>query len=690
MLGRMRRVRKSIAAAACAVLIVTSVAVWLGLAGRVWRQRGADLQLAIWPVDRSADPCKDFYQYACGRWIEEHPIRAGDSSSSRLGLAATREQARLARLVRSAAAPNPKRSPLDQRIGDDFAACTDERTIEAKGLEPLRPELDRIAALVGVPQLAGLIGHLHGVGVHHLLFALSVEPDVQDSSTLTAYLNGGGLGLPDRDDYLDTSALRPRLLKDYQVHLRRMFELLGESSQQAAADAKGVLYIETGLARARLDRARRRDPQNVHHRLRPDELALLARRFDWDDYFKEVGAPAFETIDVAEPQFFEAMNELLRSVALDAWKAYLRWHLVDSFASVLPRSFDDEDFEFHGKTLRGLRSQPPRWIRCVSQVDADLGEELAQRYLTSVGAAASRAKAAELLQAIKASFAEDLRGLRWMTGPTRAKALEKLAAVSDQIGAPEEWRDSDGLEIVRGDAFGNRRRARAFELRRWLGRIGKPLSPREWFDFLPQRLNAYYDTRMNAILLPASMLQPPLFDPQAEAALNFAVLGTALGHELTHAFDDKGRKFDGRGNLLDWWTERDAREFDARAQCLVDQYGGAGAKDVELDGRFLLGENIADSGGVRLAFAALKQRLNHEVAPPAAGFAAEQRFFLGYAQMWCESRQPESRRYHASRDRHAPAQLRVNGVLSNLPEFAAAFSCPQGSPMVRDKPCRVW
>lgn len=639
-------------------------------------------------IDRSADPCTDFFQYACGNWLKSNPIPPDQASWGRFHELMERNRSVLKDMLETAAA-KPTRTLQEKKLGDYYGACMDETGIEAKGTEPLKPMLAEIASLNDKGDLPNLLGRLHRAGAM-AMFRLSSTQDYKNSAEVIAEMDQGGLGLPDRDYYLKDDARSAQLRSKYVQHVQRMFELLGNSSEAAAARAQTVLSIETTLARGAMDRVSRRNPKNTYHRMMVPEFARTLPEFDLPLYLKAVGAPAVDSLNVTAPGFFEVLNKAIAERALSDWQTYLTWHYLRTSAPFLPRAFVDSWFEFYGQALKGQKQQQPRWKRCVQFTDSDLGELLGQIYAEQTFGREGKERTVAMVKALERALEKDIRQISWMTPATKERALEKLNAITDKIGYPEKWRDYTKLRVYAGDALGNSERANAFDLERRLNKIGKPVDKLEW-HMTPPTVNAYYDPQNNTINFPAGILQPPFFDREGDEAVNFGAVGAVIGHELTHGFDDEGRKFDAQGNMTDWWTEADGQEFENRASCFVDQYGAySPVPEVKLNGKLTLGENVADNGGLRIAYMALMDSLDRRTTKKIDGFTPEQRFFLGWGQIWCVADREETARLRALTDPHSPGKYRVNGTLSNMPEFHKAFGCKAGQPMVAANACRVW
>jgi len=641
-------------------------------------------------IDSTVDACVDFYQYACGRWLAKNPIPPDRPEWARFDELEERNLTILRDILEKAAVTSPKRSPVEQKIGDYYAACMDEAAIEKKGIEPIKPELDRISALSDKESLAEEVAHLQRAGAS-VLFLFTSQQDFKNANSMIALADQGGLGLPERDYYLKDDQKSVETRQKYVEHVTKMFQLLGDSQERAADRAQAVMSIETALATGSLDVVTRRDPAKIYHKTRSEELAVsLDPSFGWLRYLKAVNAPPIENLNVAVPEFFKALDSLINTTSLDDWKSYLTWHVVHAQAPLLPRAFVSENFEFFGKFLTGAQELRPRWKRCVQFVDGDLGEALGQRYVERTFGVEGKERTLQMVHTIEKELGRDLMALDWMSPATKQKAIEKLHAISNKIGYPDKWRDYSSVKIVRGDAVGNDERATEFEFQRELDKIGKPVDHTEW-QMTPPTVNAYYDPQMNDINFPAGILQPPMFDKNAEDAVNLGAIGSIIGHELTHGFDDEGRQFDAKGNLRDWWTAQDAAAFEKRADCLVGEYSSFKAvDDVKVNGKLTLGENTADYGGLRVAYMALMEDLAAKAMPKVDGFTSEQRFFLAYAQSDCENESDGLLRLGAQTDPHSPPKFRVNGIVQNMPEFQQAFGCRLGQPMVRKPACRVW
>ena len=640
-------------------------------------------------LDKNIDPCNDFYAFACSKWIAANPIPSDRSSWGRFNELAERGEYIVRDILEKAAVDSPSRTANEQKIGDYYASCMDEAAIEKAGIKPLDPDFQSIAALASKQNLAGEIVRLHREGTD-VLFGFGSGSDFKNASQMIAELDQGGLGMPDRDYYFKDDAKSKELREKYVAHVQKMFQLLGDDPAKAAAEAKVVMDIETGLAKGALDQTSRRDPQKIYHKLSNKELASLNSRFDWNVYFEGVGAPKFDSLNVVEPDFVKQMQAVLDAHSLDDWKTYLRWHVVHDNAQILPVAFVNENFDFFNRTMAGTKELRPRWKRCVNYADDDLGEAIGQIYVQQTFGAEGKERTLMMVRALEKALGEDIQGLSWMGDDTKKQALVKLAAITNRIGYPDKWRDYSTLQIVRGDALGNSQRANQHNLQRRLNKIGKPLDKRDW-PYPPMTINASYNANQNNITFPAGILQPPFYDNQADDAMNFGGIGAVIGHELTHGFDDEGSQFDADGNLRDWWTPTDKKQFEERTACIRDQYGSfVAVDDIKLNGKLTLGENTADNGGMRVAYMAMLSTFAGKEPAPIDGLTAEQRFFLGWANVWCQSRTDAVSRMLVTIDPHSPSKARVNDTVSNMPEFREAYHCKPNAPMVNQSACRVW
>jgi endothelin-converting enzyme/putative endopeptidase len=643
--------------------------------------------LDVTSMDRSVDPCVDFFAYSCGGWIKRNPIPPDQSSWDTYSKMQDENLGRLRGILEAAAAPDPKRNAVDQKIGDYYASCTDEKAIDAKGAAPLAPSLERIAKIGSKSEIADVAAAMIDDNV---LFDFASIQDFRDANQVIANADQGGLGLPDRDYYTKDDAKSVELRKQYLAHVQKMLELLGDKPETAAAEAQTVMRLETALAKGSMTRVERRDPKALDHKMTSEELEKISPEFHWPVYFAKVGMPSLSSLNVSSPNFFKALNDELAKESLADWKIYLRWHLVHADASHLSAPLLNENFAFYGKTLRGQQELQPRWKRCTQAVDGYLGEALGQAYVAKYFSPDAKKQALKIVKQIQAAMEKDINGLPWMSTATKQQALAKLHGMANKIGYPDKWRDYSKLEIVRGDELGNVERSRKFEFDRQLAKIGKPVDRGEW-GMTPPTVNAYYDPQMNDINFPAGVLQPPAFDPNSDAAPNYGDTGGTVGHELTHGFDDEGRQFDAQGNLRDWWTEEDSKEFVKRASCISDQYSTYTiVDDIKINGKLTLGEDVADLGGLLLAYMAWKDDTKGQTLDPIDGLTPDQRFFVGYGQSWCGQVRDESKRMRATIDPHSPEKYRTNGVVSNMPQFQEAFHCKAGSPMVNQNRCQVW
>jgi endothelin-converting enzyme/putative endopeptidase len=640
-------------------------------------------------MDRNVDACTDFYHFACGGWIKNNPIPKDRGVRAPFVEIHDRNLLVLREILEKASLADPGRGGVEQRSGDYYAACMDEERIDTLGVLPLKSELDRIADVGSRQSLAVEIARLQAGG-DVLLFRLDSEQDYENPASVIANVDQQGLGLSAPDDYFKRGAGAARIRASYVEHVRRTLVLLGDAPDGAAAAAVAVMEIESALAKSWIGPLARQDPANLYHRMSRRDLIALAPSFAWEEYFEAIPAPAFESVNVRVPGLLRTLELLLKTASLEAWKSYLRFHLVDNWASYLSSSFANESFDFHEKTLGGASEPAPRWKRCVEFTRSSLGDAVGQLFVKTAFTDRGKEEILGIVRTLKEALARGITDSPWMTEATRKEALDKLRALTVNVGYPERWQDDTGLSIDRHDFVGNERRCWRFALRRNLARIGRPLDRARW-PISATSANAAYHPWMNSVTYPAGILQPPFYDEDADVIEKYGSIGTTIGHDLTHAFDGLGRQFDATGRLRDWWAARDNREFKKRSRCFVKEYSGfSTAEGVTLNGHLTLDENIADNGGWRVAYLALKDLLRREPAAPAGGFTLEQRFFLASAQVWCANVSEERARYWSQNDGHSLPQYRVNGVVSNMPEFRSAFGCKAGDPMVRVKACRIW
>jgi len=643
-------------------------------------------------IDKSIDPCADFFQYACGNWIKNSEIPADRPSWQSFSELQESNLAIERGILEKAAAGGTARNAVDQKIGDLYGSCMDEKAVDAKGIAPIKPELERIAAVKDKGALIEEIGHLHLVGGTSL-FSFYSSSDLHNADQVIAYINQGGLSLPDRDYYVKDDPDKVEMRKHLTEFATQVFTLAGETPQQAAASAETVLMVETLLAADSMDRTRARDPKNRDHKMTRDDAVALAPDFYLNRYFAAVGAPGFTSLNVTNPDFFKQVNGVLAALPLDSLKTYVSWHVLRAAAPWLSQPFVEADFKMR-QALTGQKQIQDRWKRCVSLVDGSLGEALGLRYVETTFGAEGKQRMLKMVDLLETSLDNDIQSLSWMTDETKKQAKVKLQAIRNKIGYPEVYRDYSSVTIKSDDLLGNVRRTTEFESKRQIAKIDKPLDRREW-GMTPPTVNAYYSGSLNEIVFPAGILQPPFFDKTMDDAINFGGIGLVIGHELTHGFDDQGRKFDPTGNLRDWWTEQDGKEFEKRVSCVADEYSNFVAVDnMKLNGRLTLGENTADNGGARIALAALERLIAEDKTGKEGqsidGFTPEQRFFLGFGRVWCEKQRPEFLRMQVSTNSHSPGKYRVDGVVQNMPEFQKAWGCKAGQPMVAENACHVW
>ena len=644
-------------------------------------------------IDKAVDPCDNFYRFSCNGWFSRNPLPPDQTSYGRFTELFELNRLHLREILEQTSRPDPNRTPNEQKIGDEYASCMDTAAINKAGISPLQPELDRIAALQSTSQLPALLAHLHSIGAN-AFFRMGSSQDFADATSVISYYAAGGLGLPERDYYLRTDPKSVEQRKQYVDHVHKIFVLAGESDTQALKDADAVMAIETRLAKASLTVTERRDPQNLNH---PTDVAAMSKmltNFKLADYVDAFHAPTTGKANDAEPKFFAEFNALIADTPVDQIRTYLRWQLLHAYANTsMPEAFETETWNFYSHTLNGAERQQERWKRCTSRIDREMGEALGQVYVAKYFPSEAKQHALEMTLAIEQAMSKDIDSLDWMSAATKAQAKEKLKTVMNKIGYPDKWRDYSKLSIVRDDPAGNQARVRTFNVNRDLAKIGKPVDKTEW-GMSPPTVNASYAPQQNNVNFPAGYFQPPFFSDKEDDAANYGDMGSTIGHELTHGFDDEGRQYDKDGNLKDWWTKDDEAKFNQKAQCMVDQYNAIEAvPGVHLNGKLTLGENLADLGGLWLAWIAWQEKaqVQHiDMTAKTEGFTPEQRFWIAYAQQWCTQTRPERLRSQAQTDPHAPDEYRTNSILQDLPEFAKSFSCKPSDKMVSAKACRIW
>jgi putative endopeptidase len=668
---------------ALALLLAMSVATIFG-------QNGHGYDLAS--LDKNTPACTDFYQYANGGWLAANPIPPAYSSWGVANILNEKTRDLLHEILEAAAKnTNAPKGSSEQKVGDYYATCMDEAAIEAAGLKPLEPEFAAIAKINDQKSLQAYIAHLHTYGIN-VVFNSGSTQDFKNSAEVTEGVIQSGLGLPDRDYYTKTDDRSKMIRDEYLKHVARMFELMGDDADKAAAAAKTIMALETKMAEVSLTRVELRDPEKLYHRMTMVQMKDVAPGFDWPAYFKNIGLKREADVNVATPKFFDAMGKWLTDTPMADWQTYLRWHLINASAPALSSKFVDQSFNFNGKILQGAKENLPRWKRCVSGTDRVLGEALGEVYVKKAFPPAAKERALAMVRNLEAALKDDINTLSWMGPDTRKQAISKLDAFLNKIGYPDKFRDYAMLKIDRGAYVLNRARSSQFENWRDLEKVGRPVDRMEWL-MSPPTLNAYYNPQINEIVFPAGILQPPFFDAEADDAFNYGGIGSVIGHEMTHGFDDQGAQFDATGNLKNWWSEADLKSFKERAECIVNQFNGFEVeKGLNMNGKLVAGESIADLGGLVVAYAAFQKSQQGKPRQVIDGFTPEQRFFLGYARGWAANQRPELQRLIATTDPHPLNKFRVNGPLSNMPQFAAAFQCKAGEAMVRPEKdrCQIW
>lgn len=641
-------------------------------------------------LDKTCKPCDDFYQFAMGGWMKSNPIPPEYSNWGTFTQLADKNQQNLRQILDAAALAKVVAGSNEQKIGDFYASCMDTTAIDVAGMRPIEPELAHIAEIKNVSDLQAEAKRLHSRGVG-ALFRFNSNQDAKDSTQVIGGASQGGLGLPEREYYLKEDDKSKQLREAYTKHVAKMFELLGDPGEQSAAEAATILKIETALANASMKNTDLRDPDKTYHKMTLANLKTLTPNFSWEAYFKAAGHPDLKEINVGQPDFFRALDAQLTATPIDDWKTYLRWHLVNAAAPGLPEKFVAEDFDFRGKTLTGAKEIQPRWKRCVQATDRELGEALGQVYVQKYFPPAAKVRALDMVHNLIAALRDDLSTLPWMGPETRAQASAKLEAFAVKIGYTDKWRDYSALKIDRRSYAENQLRGAEFDFARRLNKIGKPVDRTEW-GMTPPTVNAYNNSSMNEIVFPAGIMQPPFYDPKTDDAVNYGGMGAVIGHEITHGFDDHGSKFDSNGNLKDWWSPEDLKNFKARAACVSDQFDAYVVDDdLHENGKLVLGESIADLGGLTIAYAAYEKSLAGKPRPPDKdGFTPEQRFFLGWAQVWESNLRPEFAQLQAKTNEHPLPRFRIDGPLSNMDLFARAYSCKAGDAMIRTERCKIW
>ncbi len=642
-------------------------------------------------IDKAADPCQDFYAYACGNWRKNNPIPADKTRYGRFDELTERNRYTVYTLLEKAA--NKPATPLQAKYGNFYAACMNQPLADQLGAKPLQPVLAEINRLADKKQMAALLGATEAKNGSGFFYSFGSGQDQQDSTQVIPQLRQAGLSLPDRDYYLGKDDRSATLRAKYVEHVTKMFALLGDTPEQAAAEAKAVMTMETALAEGSTPRVELRDPAKRYHIMTVVQLDALTPNYRWEDYFAALSLPV-RSLNVATPGFFQVMNTQIDATPLPDLKSYLRWHALNAAAGALSQPFIDEDFDFNGKTLSGQKELAPLWRRCTQQTDAALGEAVGQDWVNANFPPAAKQNMQLLVNDLEVALGQDIQGLDWMSDTTKVEAAKKLAQFRNKIGYPELWRDYSTVEVKRDDRFGNAQRAGVFEDKRDLGKIGKPVDEKEW-GMTPPTVNAYYSPGMNDINFPAGILQPPFYDFKIDPAVNFGAIGVVIGHEMTHGFDDQGSKYDGKGNVRSWWTAEDRAKFNERTECEAKEFDAfEPVPGTHLNGHLTLGENTADNGGLHVAYAALHAELGKQGAGAGAakidGYSQDQRYFLGYAQVWCENTRPETSQVRAKTDPHSPGRFRVNGEVQNFEKFGEAFGCKKGDAMYPVNSCRVW
>ena len=673
----------------CALLLVSATAMAQGSGAANVTKAPVSFDKAA--MDTSADPCQDFFQYACGGWRKANPIPSDKARYGRFDELREYNLSVLHSILEEVSKPGFKASgpnaAREKMVGDFYGACMDEAKVEADGAKALQPEFDRIAKISSKQDLIQAIGDL-GHGAVRAGFSFGVGPDLHNASLNIAHIGDGGFSLGDRDYYISTQPRMVEIRAKYVEHMTKMLTLLGDAN--AADEAKTIMDFETKLADASMDRVMRRDPKNQDHKMSVEDLAKLAPNWDFNLYFTAVGAGKFTDLNVANPDYMKKFNDLVAATPLDTWKAYLRWKVLRGRANLLSKAFQEESFAFNGAFMSGQKEQEARWKRCTQLTDGALGEALGPLYVKKAFPPSAKKRMDQLVAEIEKSMNLDIQQLEWMSPETKVAADAKLNKISNKIGYPQEWKDYSSVKVSRNNLIGNVQAASWFEIKRNLDKLGKPVDKSEW-GMTPPTVNAYYNPSQNNINFPAGILQPPFFSDTVDDAVNYGAIGVVIGHELTHGFDDQGRKFDGDGNLTDWWGPKDGPEFEKRAQCLIDEYSSfSPVEGTNLKGKLVLGENTADNGGLKLAYMALMREVGKDADKKTDGFTPAQRLMIGFAQVWCENVTDQRARELALTDPHSPGKFRVIGTVRNSQAFRQAFHCKEGDAMAPANSCSVW
>jgi putative endopeptidase len=640
-------------------------------------------------LDRTCKPCDDFFQFAMGGWMKANTIPAEYSTWGSFTVLRDKNLSGMRTILESAANVKAAAGSNEQKIGDFYSSCMDTTAIDAAGIKPVAADFAAVEAIHDRKGLDAEIARLHRE-VNNVAFGFGSTPDFKNSSQMIAVARQGGLGMPDRDYYLRDDEKSKQLRESYLQHVAKMFELSGEAPDKAAAEAKTVMALETSLAKASRTRVELRDPEKNYNKMSLAELKKLTPDWSWEGYMQAVGSPAVSEINIGQPDFFKKLDHQLDATSLADWKVYLRWHVIHDAAPALSEAFVQENFNFYGKQLSGTTELQPRWKRCAQSANLNLGEALGEVYVQKYFPPQAKARAKEMVNSLIATLRSDIPTLSWMGPETKKQALAKLEAFNVKIGYPDKWRDYSKLTIDRGSYLANVRRSQEFEEDRDLAKIGKPVDRSEW-GMTPPTVNAYYSAQFNEIVFPAGIMQPPFYDPNADDAVNYGGMGAVIGHEISHGFDDRGSQFDGQGNLRNWWTADDRKNFDERGQCIVDQFNSYEVEPgLHQNGKLVLGESIGDLGGLSIAYAAYEKSIEGKRPKDIDGFTPEQRFFLGWAQVWGSNQRMEAARLQTNTDPHPLARFRGNGPISNLEVFAKAFGCKKGDAMVREKSCKIW